>query len=283
MRDFEAAYEAYGEFQRSMERYWCLRWLMQERRRDVAGDGAAREPGAVRRLAAGGARAVAARARAGQPGRAGDFADRSAGAHFALRIRRPAGFRAALPAIEAGCRLLRRVILRSDFNSHIQHKVIKRVSYADTPGYSTMRPMGLVPERNVVPLRRRAKHARHAPWRAAVARLDARVAELERHMAAFDRRIAVLGKHARMQVAFAFSVALHAMIIFGVTFTLPDPSKLANQQPLEVCSSTPRRRRGRRRRMRWRRPISTAAATPTERRAKSPLPVPHDAPRRRPS
>ena len=31
IRNFEEAYDAYNEFQRKMERYWCLHWLLQEK------------------------------------------------------------------------------------------------------------------------------------------------------------------------------------------------------------------------------------------------------------
>jgi exoribonuclease-2 len=36
LRDFELTYAAYAEFQRGMERYWCLRWLRQEQESVVA-------------------------------------------------------------------------------------------------------------------------------------------------------------------------------------------------------------------------------------------------------
>ncbi len=38
MRDFDAAYDAYAEFQRNMERFWCLRWLQQEGVSETSGE-----------------------------------------------------------------------------------------------------------------------------------------------------------------------------------------------------------------------------------------------------
>ena len=48
-REFETAYDAYNEFQRGMERYWSLRWLLQEEVREIDAmmlrDGSARLSG----------------------------------------------------------------------------------------------------------------------------------------------------------------------------------------------------------------------------------------------
>jgi len=36
VRDFELTYDAYADFQRRLERYWCLRWLLQEDITDIS-------------------------------------------------------------------------------------------------------------------------------------------------------------------------------------------------------------------------------------------------------
>jgi protein TonB len=138
-----------------------------------------------------------------------------------------------------------------------------------------MKPMGLLPSRKVVPLRRRAKHARHAPWQSAIARLEERVAELERGMEAFDRRMTALGKHGRMQVALSLSVAIHLFILFGISFTLPDISKLLAQQPLEVTLVNAKSQaRPQRADALAQANLDGGGNTDAKRRARNPLPLP---------
>jgi protein TonB len=91
------------------------------------------------------------------------------------------------------------------------------------------------PVANVVTLPRRAKHPRRGSWAGAVDRLDVRVAELERRIADFDRRYAQMTIRARFGAAGVLSLLVHAFVIFGLTFTMPDLRGLQNlTPPLEV-------------------------------------------------
>jgi len=137
--------------------------------------------------------------------------------------------------------------------------------------------MGLLPDRKVVPLRRRAKHVRHPPWQSAVTRLEARVAELERGLEALDRSMIALGKHGRMRVAVALSLLIHLVLMFGISFKLPDLSQLAAQQPLEVTLVNAKTQaRPQKADALAQANLDGGGNTDARRRAKSPLPVPRE-------
>ena len=91
--------------------------------------------------------------------------------------------------------------------------------------------MSAQPVRNVLPLPRRAKHPRRGSWAGAVDRLDARVAELERRIADFDRRYAQMTIRTRFAATAGISLLVHAFVIFGLTFTVPDLRHLQNMAP----------------------------------------------------
>ncbi|MBI5439083.1 MAG: RNB domain-containing ribonuclease [Nitrosomonadales bacterium] len=44
MRDFDTMYTIYNDFQKTMERYWCLRWLQQEKAEMIGGHGVIASP-----------------------------------------------------------------------------------------------------------------------------------------------------------------------------------------------------------------------------------------------
>ncbi len=91
--------------------------------------------------------------------------------------------------------------------------------------------MSVKPSAKVVVLPRRARHPRRGTWGGAVDRLDARVAELERRIADFDRRYARLNVGSRFGAAGVISLLVHAVVIFGLTFTVPKLQELQEQAP----------------------------------------------------
>jgi protein TonB len=80
-------------------------------------------------------------------------------------------------------------------------------------------------------LPRRAKHPRRGSWAGAVDRLDGRVVELERRIDDLDRRYAKLAVRTRIVAVGVVSLLVHAFIVFGLTFTVPDLRGLQNVAP----------------------------------------------------
>ncbi len=80
--------------------------------------------------------------------------------------------------------------------------------------------MATKPTPKVFVFPRRAKHARHAPWRAALGALDARIAGIERRLMGrgYGAGPAV---SARMRTALIASLLVHLFLVYGVAFKLP--------------------------------------------------------------
>jgi protein TonB len=133
--------------------------------------------------------------------------------------------------------------------------------------------MGSNPERKVVLLPRRARHGRHERWKAAVAELNARVAELERRFGALDTASSAFTLGPRMRTALVASAMAHLAVIFGIGFTLPPkPDKAAlsldvvlvnarSQAPPVVADAQAQHN------------LDGGGNTEEKRRAQSPLPV----------
>lgn len=93
-----------------------------------------------------------------------------------------------------------------------------------------MARMALKRSHKVFMFPRRAKHARHAPWRGAFAALEARVANIERRFAGLDQDFSAFGIRARFRNALVLSLLVHALLIYGIAFTIP-------QKPLDESNS----------------------------------------------
>ena len=141
--------------------------------------------------------------------------------------------------------------------------------------------MAPLSHRKIVPLQRRASHARHPRWSAAFSQLDARVSELERRLHKLDRRYSGMKPLARMQAGALLSVLVHAVVILGVAFKIPDPKFFKDtSRPMDVVlvnaktESKPRQADAYAQHN-----LDGGGNTDADRRAKSPLPVtPHSKP-----
>ena len=126
----------------------------------------------------------------------------------------------------------------------------------------------------VVLLQRRAQRGRHPRWQATAARLDARIAELERRFGGLHRRSFARTVTTRMRTALLASLLAHLALIFGLGFQVPEKPRPDKQPALEIVLVNAKSRT---------KPMDADAQaqhdldgggnTDAKRRAQSPLPV----------
>jgi protein TonB len=140
--------------------------------------------------------------------------------------------------------------------------------------------MSTKPAAKVVSFSRRAKRAHQATRSSAISRLDARVEQLENLIAALDYRIAHGHFNRRFQITLTASILLHLAALAFVTFTVPDKSKLLNNQPLEVVLVNAKSKaKPTKADVQAQHNLDGGGNTDANRRAKSPLPVLRNDPR----
>ncbi|MGZ8263939.1 MAG: energy transducer TonB [Burkholderiales bacterium] len=95
--------------------------------------------------------------------------------------------------------------------------------------------MALKRASKVIALPRRARHQRHARWQAPLARLEARLTDLELRLAGVERGTFLHTLQVRMRGALALSVLLHLVIILGIGVKMPPkPDPVEDKKSLEV-------------------------------------------------
>ena len=87
----------------------------------------------------------------------------------------------------------------------------------------------------LVELPRRARHRPHRAWRGPLARLEARLTDLELKLAGVERGTFLHRLQVRMRGALVLSVLVHAAIVFGIGFEVPlKPIAVDDKKGLEV-------------------------------------------------
>ena len=140
--------------------------------------------------------------------------------------------------------------------------------------------MSAKPTAKVIPLgkagapARRAKRGHAIARNSTLAKLDARVAQLELVVVALDQRLARGAFNRAFQVALAASLLLHLLVIGLVTFTLPERNTVSNDKPLEVVLVNAKSKtKPTKAQALAQHNLDGGGNTDADRRAKSPLPL----------